>query len=86
MTFPKLHDLIDKDRNGNISRKEFTDFFRDKINIELAPKEISIAMNHFDKNRNDLISVDEFVQGLKDAGRTSSFNYKTEYKKLYNEE
>ncbi len=48
MTFPKFYDLFDKDRKGNISRKKLTEFFRDRLNIELSLKEISIAMNYFD--------------------------------------
>lgn len=56
-----LHNRIDKDKNSLIDRKELSNFCKNDLKLNLDFTSMSILLNFFDKNRDNKISVSEFV-------------------------
>lgn len=59
----RMHDKIDADGDGAISKKEIATFARD-TRLAIVKKEYSGAIEGFDTDRNDKVDVPEFLQAL----------------------
>ena len=60
-TLSKLFTKLDKDRDNKISRKEFSSFLTDTIDLKLNLQEINTAMSAFDTSKDQVINLKEFV-------------------------
>jgi Ca2+-binding EF-hand superfamily protein len=67
-TIVELNKKMDANRNGFITRDEFIKYFKSNMGIELTHTEMNIVMANFDKNKDGLISIKEFINEL---GNTS---------------
>jgi Ca2+-binding EF-hand superfamily protein len=56
-----LHNKIDKDKNSFLDRKELSSFCKNDLKLNLDFTSLSILLNFFDKNKDNKISVSEFV-------------------------
>lgn len=64
LTYTRLHEKIDKNKDNFISKAELRDFFTKDLEINMSLDEMNIFLSYCDKNNDDKISVPEFIKGL----------------------
>lgn len=57
-------ELADKDGNGHLDLKEFTDFFSKAEGAPLTQTEIVTIFNEFDTTGDNQLSVEEFARAI----------------------
>lgn len=56
---------MDKNKDNFVSKREMKDFFKDRVKLDMSSDDINIFAVYCDKNNDDRISVNEFINSLK---------------------
>lgn len=83
ITFLKLYEKIDKNKDNYLTRGELTEFLR-SINISSSPKEVNALLNYFDEHNENHIGIKQFIEKIKEYSHMKN-NYSLfddEYKQI----
>jgi len=83
LTFLKLYDRIDKNHDNFLSKTELNEFLK-KIGLDVNFNESNALLSHLDENKDNKISIKEFVDNIKDYSATRHLYslYDDEYTEL----
>lgn len=65
LTFLKLYERIDQNHDNFLSKTELNDFLK-KIGLNVSLQESNALLSHLDENKDNKISIKEFVDNIKD--------------------
>ena len=65
LTFLKLYERIDQNHDNFLSKNELNDFLK-KIGLNVTLQESNALLSHLDENKDNKISIKEFVDNIKD--------------------
>lgn len=83
LTFLKLYEKIDRNNDNFLSKAELNDFLK-KIGLNVSSNEVKALLDHFDENKDNKISIKEFVDHVKEfsAKRNLYSLYEDEYNQV----
>jgi len=73
LNYYELYTMVDKNNDEQISRKEFKDWLNENSIVKLNNNELKIFLDHFDRDKDGLISINEFHNMVKMNQNSASY-------------